>query len=116
MPSPAVLSSGHTVTFKPHYTHRMECAYKETLMKGMSLKQQGEEVVVESIQPDAIDRASEAVLELLIERISKDGQDVAFSRDWLLDLQEKDFLALRDVVTDLRDENDDKKAAGKKNR
>jgi hypothetical protein len=93
----------------------MECAFKETLSKGMTLKQNGAEVIVEDIKADAFERSIGAVLALLVEKIMKDAKELAFTADWLLDLLEKDFLALQDYVAAVRGENEAQKEAGKKN-
>lgn len=109
------LSNGDVLTFRPDYTHRMERAFKEALTKGMQLKQKGQEVIVESIQADALDRATEAVLQLLIEKISRNGTDTPYSTEWMLDLKEGDFERLRETVASLRGANEAEKARGKKN-
>lgn len=109
------LTSGFVVTFRTSYTHGMECAFKEALLKGMQLKQVGDEVVVEDIKADALDRAVEAVLALAIATISKDGQDTEYTRDWLLALPEKDFGLLKDQVDSLRENSESEKEKGKKN-
>ena len=107
--------SGYSVRFKPHYTHRVERAFKEALSKGLTLRQEGGQMVVDTVSADALDRAVEAALEHLVESITKDGQTTPFSVDWLLELPERDFDALRQAVNSARDTNEGKKAAGKKN-
>src|SRR3954467_8088141 len=102
MDNPLVLTTGHGVTFRTVYTHGMECAFKEALLKGMQLKQAGGEVVVEDIKADALDRAVEAVLQLAIEKITQTGEAVAYSREWLMRLPESDFLLLKEWVEALR--------------
>ena len=109
------LSTGHTVHLRDQYTHRMECAFKEALTKGMQLRESGGEVIVNDIKADALDRAVEAVFALLVDKIEKNGEPVPYSTDWLMDLPEKDFLHIKRKVDDIRSENEDKKALGKKN-
>lgn len=111
---PLTLSTGHAVHLKPGYTHRMEVAFKEAVGQSLVLRQEGDTVVADKIQADVLDRVAEAVLPLLVERITKDGQDVLFSRDWLLDLPEEDFALLRERVLALRAESEARQGEGKK--
>lgn len=116
MLDPIVLpESGQTVHLKPHYTHRVERAFKEALTKGLSLRTEGEKVVVDSVDAGALDRAIEAALEHLVEKITTGSATLAYSLEWLLDLPEKDFEKLSAAVTAARAANEADKAAGKKN-
>ena len=107
--------SGQIVTLKEWFTHGMEIAFKDALTKGVGLDVKGGETVVNSIPGGALDRAAEAVLMKMIEKVTKDNQDIGFGTTWLEDLPESDFLILREHVEKARNMNEEKKQAGKKN-
>ena len=93
----------------------MECAFKETLSKGMTLRQNNGEVIVEDIQADAYENGIKAILALLVEKIVREGTDISYTSDWALDLLQSDFLLLQNYVAGVRGENESQKEAGKKN-
>lgn len=108
-------TSGHEVTLKEWFTHGMETLYKDTLTKGVGLGTENGATVVNTVQGGCLDRAAEAVLMQMIEKVTKDNMDVAFGQQWFSDLPESDFTLLRLHVERVRSANEEKKAAGKKN-
>jgi len=100
---------------KDWFTHGMETVYKDTLTKGVGLGTENGNTVVNTVQGGCLDRAAEAVLLQMIEKVTKENMAVAVGDQWFADLPESDFVLLRVFVEHIRAANEEKKGAGKKN-
>ncbi len=107
------LSTGEKVQFKTVFTHAMHKALYEAVNKGVVWKQDAETGdFVKEVPATQMEFQYESVMSLVIEKIEKDGKEVAYSDAWLNELPQKDFAKLEEAVTELRKGDPEK---GKKN-
>lgn len=110
-----VLGSGEHVTFSPYFHHQADYEFYRVIREEKAKAVASGVVKDEDRVPVFIYLAAvEATLPLVIERIVKDGAEVAFSRAWLGKLHPADYQVLSDALVALRDELAARDEAGKK--
>lgn len=102
---PVKLTSGETVHFKP-WKRKAQRLFKATLKEGVFLRRDldtGKLSPVEEIPAGNFDRAYEAVLPIVIEKVERDGGEVPFSEAWLNELEGTDYDLLERAVYELKE-------------
>jgi hypothetical protein len=107
VPRSVQLSTGETVTFKAHFSHRADMAFWEEALR--------------RVDPSTKDltnwvywKCCEAILPLVIQDVSKGAQAIACTPEWLAELPVEDYEPLRREAAALREEMLAKVADGEK--
>ena len=96
------LSSGETVFFRA-WKRKAEKAYKEALnVRYKRDVETGDMSLMEEVFESDLDRACEASLPIVIERIERAGAEIPFSPEWLDNLEVKDYGLLEAAALELR--------------
>lgn len=99
MPTLITLSSGEKVHLKDRWTHKADKEFNRALWKGVFIEQNDATGESSRKMPaENLVLAYEAVMPYLIERIERNGSDVAFSEAWLDELDRDDYQKLKEAV------------------
>lgn len=97
------LSTGEKVHIKDRFTHKMHRELFKALNRGVNWKQDAETgEFTKELPAENIELQYEAVMPLVIEKIEKGGATVAFSPDWLDELDQPDYRRIEEAIAAVR--------------